>query len=363
MKLKRFFWNTAPLAIIYVLWVCVFYLALGGRDDLPGWISSWAKWDSVWYEKIWNNGYQADLKALVFPPGYSVLVGSTSGWLKLNFGTAAVLVNLICFFCGTVLAANLLAAKFQINRSLLFLLILVSPASYFVFASYSDSVFFLLFWTALNLFDVNSSNRYIETIEWVILLIGPWFRIAGYALCTVLLAGRKSGLAVFVSLLGWLGMNYVLTGNAFYFLEGQTKFLMRTGHFLDGLRYSLMGLLPLSLDHLGEVVSYLQYNLLPIFYLAFLLCTAIWLMLRKCWMESLILLAVLFVSHNQAFWRSVVRYDWLLMPFLMTMLLSWAKHAGVRGVIARIFVFGVGAAQFALAIWFGRLFREGYWAF
>lgn len=98
MKLKRFFWNTAPLAIIYILWVCVFYLALGGRDDLPSWISSWAKWDSVWYEKIWNNGYQADLKALVFPPGYSVLVGSTSGWLKLNFGTAAVLVNLICFF-------------------------------------------------------------------------------------------------------------------------------------------------------------------------------------------------------------------------------------------------------------------------
>ena len=124
-----------------------------------------------------------------------------------------------------------------------------------------------------------------------------------------------------------------------------------------------MGLLPHSISNLSELVSYLQYNFLPIFYLLFLICTAVWLLVRKQWTQSLILLAVLFVSHNQAFWRSVVRYDWLLMPFLFAMLLSFAQRRGVRGVIAKVFVVNLFIAQIGLAIWFGRLFREGYWAF
>ena len=88
-------------------------------------------------------------------------------------------------------------------------------------------------------------------------------------------------------------------------------------------------------------------------------CT-IWYIVRQHWLIALTMTGMLAVSYNQAFWRSCVRYDLLLMPFFYAALLADNDNWNVWR--PRLIVTG-GIVQFGLQIYFAQAFMKGDWAF
>jgi hypothetical protein len=349
---------------IYLAWLILLFISTGGLNDFSAWLTSWSKWDAQWYQQIWQQGYpQDDPRTLVFPPGYPILVGVLSNPLRLDFAKTALIVNVFSFFISCVLAAELLGPLISVPALAIFCLTLTSPMAYFVFASYSDSVFNLIFWGVLTLAIRKPSSLKSRCLEVVLLFSAPWIRLTGYAFASWLLLRKWSALVVFVSLAGWLSLNFLITGHAFYFLDSQQLFIMRSGHFLDGLGVAVQGLFFPS--HISGLVvgstDYFQFYFLPVLYLIGLTTTSLWLLYRKQWLMGISILAILFISHNQSFWRSAVRYDWPLLPFLYTgvLRLSFFRSA----VFAGILLATLALLNLFMQIYFANLFKAGFWAF
>jgi hypothetical protein len=351
--------------VIYVLWVAALWILTGGLADPSDWLHSWNSWDALWYEKIWNNGYSlAEPMALAFPPAYSLLVGSLSKISSLNFHITSMILNTFAYFMAAVLAAEVLARQFSIPRWVIFIFTLSSPTSYFIFTSYSDSIFALLLWTTIfaALFYPNSTRARIA--EAGLLFTMPWFRLTGYALASWLVLKRWTALVVFLSLAGWFCFNWTLTNQVGQFLNVQKMFSMPEGGVFAGLEYTLQYLLPIQFPSTSkEFDSWLQFHLLPIVYLVALAATGIWLAYRRQWLLAVTLGSILFMSHNQGFWRSVIRYNLPLMPMLGVALWFLGLRIGRHKVYRSIILTVVIVAQFLLQVYFAELFRNGYWAF
>jgi len=354
-------------ALIYVFWLLTLWLVTGSSNASLDWFASWRQWDASWYERIWNEGYlRHDPRALVFPPGYSILIGSLSSVLFGNFHVVAMVVNVFSFYFAMVLAAELIAVRLNVSGFLVFLFSLSSPAAYFVFTAYSDSVFSLLFWGALYLALVCPDVWRVRIALGAILFLLPWLRLTGYALGSWLVLKRWPAAMVLVSLIGWLALNRLIGGHATYFFDAQRLFAMPPGNILDGIAYTFSGLFPIQLPGLGDSwVSYWQFHLLPSAYLIAFIGTGAWLMSRREWLLAITLLSVLLMSHNQSFWRSVVRYNLPLMPLLSVGMIKWCGLPMMRGYryILYILIGGAIGVQFTLQIYFATLFRAGHWAF
>jgi hypothetical protein len=353
----------APYLILYFVWLLALWALPQGPAESFAWFDNWIKWDAHWYEKIWSIGYKGEnIISLVFPPAYAYTVGIFSKISFLNFHHAAIAVNVIAFFFGIRFASEVLARRLRVNPLLIFLFGLSSPASYFVLSAYSDSVFLLILWAAVYTALFINGRRGL-VIESVLLLIAPWFRLTGYALFSWILLRRWSALSILVSLAGWFLLNDYLTGEWNYFLETQKKFVMPEGDFIEGARLAFSGLLPLKLDQPAEVLNpYLQFNLLPTIYFVSLIVTGFYLAVRKEWLLSLTLFSILAISHNQSFWRSVVRYDLPLAPILGGVILLEYERIRPRFIGNLLFGFIIGV-QFFLQIYFAQLFKAGQWAF
>ena len=351
---------------IYLLWIAASYLLTSGLQQQGSWLDSWMKWDADWYSRIWHEGYRPeDPRALVFPPGYPMIAGFLSTLLPIGFDATGVLLNALCFFLGTFLAAEFVGKRFAIPPVLIFVLALSAPASYFVFTTYSDALFYLLFWGAIVLMHSESKSLMVQVSRVGLLLLIPWVRITGYALAAWLLLRRWSAAALLLSLVGWLGFNWFLAGDPLYFLKAQQLFAMPQGNIIDGFLYSFAALTTIPQAKAEAWTNYLQFHVLPALYFVGLATAGIWLCVRKQWMLGLALLAVLVMSHNQSFWRSAVRYDLPLIPLLLVPATTlFKKNASRERVIAGAMIFGVVIAlQFALQIYFANLFKSGLWGF
>ncbi len=354
--------------LIYVLWLVVLCAGTGGFANFHIWLTSWSKWDAQWYERIWNEGYRrGDPRALVFPPGYSVLVGALATFLHLDFHLMAMVVNVISYFAAMVLAVDLFAKFLRVSPAPAFALALSSPAAYFVFAAYSDAVFCFILWAALYLALICPLGRVARVTEFCLLLVAPWIRLTGYAFSSWMLLKRWTALAVCASLLGWLVLNFVIAGHPLYFLQAQKLFIMPEGNFVDGFRSTFSGLLPVYFPGLpGDWAAYFQFHLLPAIYLLGLAFAGIWLCYQRCWLIGITVLSILFVSHNQSFWRSAVRYDLAIFCCLSLPLLV-VVHDNRPKLVLRVSLWAVaivvGVAQIVLQIYFANLFKSGRWAF
>jgi hypothetical protein len=351
--------------LLYSLWLFTVFVFTQGMHAPSDWLLEWARWDAKWYEQIWSDGYSlSDPRSIVFPPGYSILVGTAAELTGLGFHLAAALLNTVCLFGAWVIAAELGLRLFALPPVLLFVMLLTSPPSYFIFTAYSDSVFTLLLWTTLAV-ALLSQNRLIwRLLEFSLLLLTPWMRITGFALISWLALRRWSAVGALLSLLAWLLINHLVAGSAFYFISAQQQFNMPTGHFFDGLWAGLKFLFPVQYPGPGvDTRSYLQFQVLPLFYLVALLFSAGWFFFRRQWLLGITTLSILLVSHNQGFWRSVVRYDLPLFPCLQMALLSLLNLRD-RPRVSTGFALGIfGMIQFLLLIYFANSFRDGYWAF
>jgi hypothetical protein len=352
---------------IFLLWVLLIFFATRGARG-QAWLAGWQQWDAHWYEQIWREGYPAaDPRTLVFPPGYPFAIGGLSKLLSLSFFTAAVILNLVAFWGTAVLISEWLSRKFVVSPYLLFAFVISTPAAYFAFTAYSDILFMLLLWLLLWLALPGPSLRTyrgykIAIAECGVLFVLPWIRLTGYALASWLLARRMAALAVLGSLALWLAFNRAIAGSAFYFLRAQELFAMPRGNFFQGLADSV--------EHLvsdaggGRILSWLEFGFLPLFYLAVLTATAIWLAKRREGLLALSALSILVLSYNQGFWRSVVRYDLPLTPLLCLPLLVTAKSASrTISTLCQGAFYALVLAQFSLQIYFARIFHAGGWAF
>jgi len=347
---------------IFAGWMVLIFFVTGGRSD-PMWLAHWQRWDANWYEQIWSAGYRSDPKTLAFPPAFPYLMGIVAKIFSKSFLGTAVVLNLFAFFAAAAVISDWLSRKFGVSPYLLFAFTVSAPAAYFAFTSYSDVVFMLLLWVLLYiaLDPKEPDSAKIVIAQALLLFLLPWVRLTGYALASWLLARRRAAFAVIAALALWLGFNRIVAGNPFYFLRAQETFAMQSGGFFQGLASSLAALLSYYLPN-GYLVSWLQFGFLPLFYLAALTAVAIWLAKHGEGLLAITTLAILFLSHNQGAWRSVVRYDLPILPFLCLPLLGAAGSSPKSRWLKAAFYLLL-ASQIALQLIFARSFHSGGWAF
>ncbi|MNL04829.1 hypothetical protein D3C87_1254060 [compost metagenome] len=351
-------------SIIYILWVLALWFFTGGINEPKNWFYSWNKWDALWYEKIWDHGYLvSEPMTAAFPPGYPLFIGALSGLLQSNFHIIALIVNVLAFFVAAILAAEVLATRFPVSRLAIFVFTLSSPTAYFIFSAYSDSLFSMMMWATLFTALLYPNNKRARYIEAGLLFMMPWLRLTGYAMASWLVLRRWTALVIFLSLGAWLCFNWLTGDQVDRFLDVQKLFLMPQGGVWEGLSYSLQYVYPFKLPSASDFDSWLTIHFLPLTYFAALICTGLWLAYRRQWLLAITLASVLLMSHNQSFWRSVIRYDFPLIPMLGVFLLSVSgrlfKHELYRGM----FLGTVIGIQFMLQIYFGNYFRFGHWGF
>lgn len=347
----------------FLVWVFLIFSVTAG-PSFHTWLADWKRWDANWYEQIWLKGYPAsDPKTLVFPPGYPLLVGMLAKLFSGSFMGTAIVLNLIAFFSTAALISDWFSDKFRISPYLLFGFVLSAPTSYIVFTAYSDIVFMLLLWVLLwlTLSSKRPAGRKALIAQSLTLFVLPWIRLTGYALASWLIDRKVVAFMVIGSFALWLGFNRVVAGSPFYFLHAQQLFAMPEGNFVQGLSSSVGQLFSSDL-HNGYVTSWVQFAFLPLFYFGALTAAAIWLAKTGEGLLSITLLSILVLSHNQSVWRSVIRYDLPLFPFLCLPLLVTSRSLATSYVFKATFYL-LMLSQFALQFYFARAFHSGNWAF
>lgn len=361
--LKR---RLALYLVLYLSWICILFGLTGGFRGLDAWLTGWGRWDAEWYRRIWLEGYQADdPKTLAFPPGYPGLVGGISAVTGISFMTSALFVNVIAFGAALGLAVEMLTKRLSLkNPVMMFCLGLTSPPAFLVFTGYSDSVFTLIVWCLLALALFLPNSNWARVAEFALMALAPWVRLAGFALAGWLLLRRWSAFAVLSSLAGWLMLNSDVSGDAFYFLKAQRIFSMPEGHLLDGIAMTWQSFSSPRLPVLdSDWDQYLTMYLLPGVLFAAFLGVALWFWRVGNALVAVTILGLILISHNQLFWRSVLRYDFPLWICLCCPLLFWGKRSPSRGLVTGIAVGALGTVQFLLQIYLANIFHSGGWAF
>ncbi len=120
----------------------------------------WARWDSVWFLRIAEQGYGAYPNDAAFFPLYPAMVGGLGRLLLGHYVLAGVLVSLAAGLAAFVLFYRLAEPRLGADgarRALVYLA--VFPASFFLQAVYSESLYLLL---AVAVFLLAERGRLLE---------------------------------------------------------------------------------------------------------------------------------------------------------------------------------------------------------
>jgi hypothetical protein len=341
-------------------WLALAYV-IGGVTPKQ-WIGGeWMEWDSAWYRTISSEWYK-NPTALAFPPGYPAIVVIFSAIFSVGFSSAAMTVNLAAGFLFPLFAAETCQRHFGVDRRAMFSLILSNPLAYFNFPAYSDALFSMGLWILLMICLIPKVGARLQAGAGILLLTLPLVRITGFALILPVFLRKYLFLLPIIPLCIWLGINYSVTGDAFYFLGVQEAFGMPKGGILDGFRGSWNTFW--GADHFPtkeEMAGFLM-NALTLALFLMLVAVGVWLVWRGDYFLAILLFGILFISHNQSFWRSGARYDIPLLPFLYAFILQlrW-QRIGRKwregGIVTLILV------QLSLQFWLGWRFLTGHWAY
>jgi mannosyltransferase PIG-V len=158
----------------------------------------WARWDSVWFLRIAEHGYGAHANDAAFFPLYPGLVGGLGRILGGHYVLAGILVSLAAGLAAFALLYQLAETRLGVDgarRALLYLAIF--PASLFLGAVYSESLFLLL---AVAAFALAQRGRFAEAgvVTGLALLTRP--SAAALLPPLAMLAWRAGGLRVVAQL-------------------------------------------------------------------------------------------------------------------------------------------------------------------
>ena len=386
--------------IVHMLWVAlVFAFSDGWNLPFLTWLEGFYQWDARWYGTIANDGHGFLAQTYVFPPFYGWCLGRLTDALhfilnlfgaNLNWPEAlyltAFLFGIAMFTFANTLFVFFSEKRWNLARPRLWAIAISNPVGYFALTAYSDMFFFAIFLVAM-LFVLWTSPRReawklpllsarnhlaIRASLTSLLFVAPWIRLTGFAFAAWALLKRREVAATFISLAAFLTYYWIRTDDPLFFLLAQQVFQMPEGGFLEGLSTSLgiVGhLLRGDIPETTDVRLYtLNFGVLPIFCLGTSLGFAAWLAKKREFEWALVVLAMTAVSHNQAFWRSTVRYTLPFFPMFYWMLLAktprtTALSSRLKGLALQA---GLGIAiglSLMLQLFYVRLFRVGGWAF
>lgn len=359
---------------IYLAWIAWIYLISSNLSpDFTSWVDGWHRWDVEFYSRIFREGYGDDLMSLAFPPGYAWFTGFLSALTHLSFELIAMLLNLVAYFAASVIASELLSQRFGVSWLFVFIAQVTNPVAFFAFPAYSDALFALVFWSALALAlrDPTTLRPRERIAAWLLVFIAPWIRLTGFALLIWAVFRRWFALAVLAPLVLLLVYDFIRTGDAFFFLHMQRYFQMPSGWFWDGLRYHAKDLLEPPPVHRGDMVLFwVQGTVFALFSTLLVAIASAWLAFRREFLLSATVLAVALFSRNQAYWRSVLRYDWPLMALLVLPWLVSSKLPArapwrnrLLAYAARFFLFNLLFWGFLFQSGIARRMHEGLWAY
>lgn len=220
-----------------------------------GWITDvWARWDSVWFLRIAEHGYEAAAQsAPAFYPLYPALVGLLGRALFGHYVLAGVLISLACSLGAFFLLHRIAEERLGVDgarRAVLYLA--VFPATIFLLAVYSESLFLLL---TLAAFVLAERGRWLPA--WTATGLAVLTRGLGWALLPALallawrsperrraLPGAALPFALFAPYPLWLHWK---VGDAWAFLDAQDLWHRHLspagplGGIWDGLRAGWAG--------------------------------------------------------------------------------------------------------------------------
>lgn len=355
--------RTSASSIVFIFfflaWIICFFVLTGGAKhaSILGWLGSFYQWDSELYHAIWRQGYlNVSQKPLAFPPGYAYLVG-TFNFIFGNFHLSAVILNLAGFVGTGVIFVKLISKQFQVSHILLSLIFLSSLTNYFVFSVYSDSVFIFLVWLLFYVLAARPRGKFADTIEVALFLTLPWIRLVAVSMVGLMFNKIKNAWLVVFSFAMFLVLQFFITGDFLNFLHvQQTHFAMPQGGIAEGIGYTFTRLLNFNDPW------YLHMMVFPAFYFVTICTSSIWFWFKGHRNYALVMMGFLIMSHNMAFWRSTVRYDWFAMPLVFIPMIVGAKKSNYKWIYY-LALFGLLAIQFYFQIKFARDFRQGLWAF
>jgi len=365
MQEKAARWTFLICAGSFLLWLACIYLRTWGPPEWgpeAGWRNSWRQWDAKHYFEIAKVGYNPnDPHNIAFPPGYPLLVRAVAMHVGLSFNVTAMVLNLLCLLGWSYVFCRYCRRHFDLPPALCCLWFYSLPATYIALPAYSDTLFNLLFWLAI----WTSLDRGKPAGKLLILLCGilPWIRITGYAMLALILRANKRAavVALLLSLLFWLGFNHMITGDRLAFLRSQSWFGMPTGGFVEGVT--------MASDRLStesDINFRWKTATFPVISLVVCMAACAWLVRQGKQETALVLLSVLALSHNQALWRSTVRYDWLVHPVVGIPLMVALTRASRQGDVRRFVILaGLGAPLLGFMMhqqgWLAREFQSGFW--
>ena len=389
---------TIESSISHFLWLAFIYVMTDGLSlGTMAWIQSFNQWDARWYASIGMSGHGFLPQTFVFAPGHGWVTGSITElffqtlrafdwrpkWVDV-FSCVSLVINFLCFAVANSILVKLADSRFKrplISRNRLWLVVLSNPVGYFALTPYSDMVFFLITMVTLLLVLLTSPRATawgLQTLQenhgrkaqWALaatLFIAPWFRLTGFAFAAFGLLKRKEVLASGLGLISFLTYYKLRTGDPFFFLMAQSVFQMPEGHLLDGLWYALkvfvQGLDGLAIRGYDYFIYWFDFGFLPIFVFLSSLGFSLWSWKKGERELCLLILGITLISHNQAFWRSTVRYALPVYPMLAWIWLEyrapWFTRRKGPEILTGLAV-GIG---FFLQIFYCRIFQSGGWAF
>jgi len=384
--------------IFHFFWFAFIYVMTDGLSlGVAQWVQSFNQWDARWYASIGMSGHGFLPQTFVFAPAHGWVSGSITElffqalrsldyqpkWVDV-FSFVCLVTNFVCFTVANSILVKLAENRlrsFAVSRNRLWLLALSNPVGYFALTPYSDMVFFLITMLTLLLVLVTSpraSNwgltaareKYGQKASWALaalLFIAPWFRLTGFAFAVFGLLKRKEVLASFLGLISFLTYYKIRTDDPLFFLMAQSVFQMPEGHLIDGLWYAMkvfaQGMDGLAFRGYDYLIYWVDFGLLPLLVFFLSLGFSIWSWKKGERELSLLMIGITLISHNQAFWRSTVRYALPVYPMLAWMWLSYRAHLFERLKGREILTgFAVGTGFF-LQIFYCRIFQSGGWAF
>ncbi len=119
--------------------------SLPAGSPLASWVEPWRRFDTTWYTHVALTGYTPGSVAIVFPPGYPLLIAALTPLVGSAVLAALVISSAACL-AVFVLLYRLVERHFgDVRLARISLLLFASyPAAFFLLAGYTESLFLAL---------------------------------------------------------------------------------------------------------------------------------------------------------------------------------------------------------------------------
>lgn len=314
-------------------------------------LTSWIRWDGPHYINIAQNGYQTtgeQALLIVFYPFYPLLI-KLLAFITTDYIISSLIVSISFSLVAAIFLYELTLLDFSKRTALLAVWFLnIFPTSYFLQASYTESVFLATSLVTVYFFRVNHfikaalAGTLTTAIRFNGLLLLPtliWETKSYQSLITILLAP--------VGFLFYLFINYFKFGDALYFTQPlSNNWFKKIAWPHEGIQNMFYNLKPLSHPEFYVFFS----EILAVIIIAFL-TFAVYLKVRKSYGVYMFVNLLLLVSTNYIL--STPRYALILFPIYI-----------VLGLIRNNLIIVVISLVFSLLMsYLCFLYLQGKWAF